>query len=272
MRRRWWPLAWSVVLGALLLGPALAPGYVLQRDMAWVPDLALGRSDVLGLGSALPRAVPSDAVVAALDELLPGMLLQKLVLLGSLVAAGTGAAALVGTRTTARLCATTLAVWNPFVVERLGIGHWPLLLGYGMVPWLAVAGRRIARGDGAPWWLVPALAAGSLSANAGLVCAAVLVVTVAAGGVRRPRVAWVLAAVAIVNAPWVVAGLAHAGAAAGAEGYRAFATSSDGLPAPLAVLTLGGIWNADVVPASRQGPLAWAALLAFAALAAAGAR
>src|SRR4051794_2819986 len=88
---RWLPLSWAVVLTVLLLGPALAPGYVLLRDMVWVPDLAL-RPDALGLGSALPRAVPSDAVVAVLDEVVPGMLLQKIVLAGALIAAGAGAA------------------------------------------------------------------------------------------------------------------------------------------------------------------------------------
>src|SRR4029453_11632920 len=56
---------WAVALAVLMLGPALGPGYLLSYDMVWVPDLAL-RSDFLGLGSALPRAVPSDAVVAAL--------------------------------------------------------------------------------------------------------------------------------------------------------------------------------------------------------------
>ena len=75
----------------LLLGPALGRGYVLSYDMVWVPDLAL-RPDVLGVGSGLPRAVPSDAVVAVLDEVVPGMLLQKLVLLGALVGAGSGSA------------------------------------------------------------------------------------------------------------------------------------------------------------------------------------
>ena len=34
----------------------------------------------------------------------------------------------------AQLAATTLYVWNPYVAERLGIGHWPLLLAYGYLP------------------------------------------------------------------------------------------------------------------------------------------
>src|SRR5687767_9366809 len=89
--RRYVPYAWSIGLALLMLGPALGRGYVLSYDMVWVPELNL-RPSFLGLGSALPRAVPSDAVVALLDELLPGMLLQKVVLFGSLVAAGLGAA------------------------------------------------------------------------------------------------------------------------------------------------------------------------------------
>src|SRR3954466_9731961 len=140
---RWLPLSWAVVLTVLLLGPALAPGYVLLRDMVWVPDLAL-RPDALGLGSALPRAVPSDAVVAALDEVVPGMLLQKLVLLGALVGAGAGAATMVRAGLVGRLVAVTAVIWCPFVAERAAIGHWPMLLGYAAVPWLVVAGRRAA--------------------------------------------------------------------------------------------------------------------------------
>ena len=65
--RRWLPVAWVVALTALLLGPALAPGYVLTYDLVVVPRLSL-TPDVLGVGSALPRAVPSDAVLAVLDH------------------------------------------------------------------------------------------------------------------------------------------------------------------------------------------------------------
>jgi len=31
----------------------------------------------------------------------------------------------------------TLAIWNPYVAERLLQGHWSLLLGYGCLPWIA---------------------------------------------------------------------------------------------------------------------------------------
>jgi hypothetical protein len=133
-------------LPVLLLGPALLPGYVLSYDMVWVPHLAL-RSDFLGLGPGVPRAVPSDAVVALVDNLIPAQVLQKLVLYGALLLVGLGASRLVNGSVVARCVAISVAVWNPFVVERLRMGHWPVLLGYAVLPWLVVLVRR-ARTDG----------------------------------------------------------------------------------------------------------------------------
>ena len=133
---------WSLVLALLLLGPALAPGYVLSYDMVWVRDLAV-RADVLGLGSGLPRAVPSDAWVAVLDELVPGMLLQKLVLLGVLLGGTAGIDRLLPrVGLVARLAAVTLWQWNPYVVERLVLGHWPVLVGYAALPWVLLGATR----------------------------------------------------------------------------------------------------------------------------------
>lgn len=272
MSERLLPTAWAGVLAVLMLGPVLGPGFVLSYDMVWVPDIALTR-DVLGLGSGLPRAVPSDAVVAVLDEVVPGLLLQKLVLVGALVLAGAGSAELVRDRTlTARLAVVSLTVWSPYVAERLWMGHWPMLLAYAAVPWLVIAGRRRAvpgPGPRGPAWMLPVLLIGSLSASAGIVSAAVLLAT----GLRRgSRPVLLLAVVAAVNAPWIVAGVTHATAAASATGFDVFALRGDALPAPLAALSLAGIWNTSVVPASREGWAAWAALLLVAGLALAGAR
>ena len=266
------PRAWAVLLAILMLGPALAPGYVLSYDMVWVPDLAL-RGDFLGLGSGLPRAVPSDAVVAVLDEVVPGMLLQKLMLLSVLVAAGLGALRLTGERSmTAGLVAVTLFEWNPFVVERLVIGHWPVLVGYAALPWVVLAARTwrtTGRSPAAIWWLVPA---GSLSASAGLVTALVLLAFGLGRDVRR-SVTMVLLVLA-ANAPWLVAGLLHAGSAtsdpAGASRFALFGEGT--LPAPLAALSLGGIWNSEVVPDSRTGVSAWLFLVLLLALVVLGAR
>lgn len=263
-----WCAAWSLVLTVLALGPALGPGYVLAYDMVWVPDLAV-RPDFLGLSSGLPRAVPSDAVVAVLDEVVPGMLLQKVVLVVALALGGIGASRLAPAVLPARLAATALYVWNPLVAERLLIGHWPVLLGYAVLPWL-VLGARAWRSTGRmPLVLLLLVPLGSLSASAGLASAAVLA-AFAAGGRRWLPLGLLVAA---ANAPWLVAGLtASASATVDRASATVFALRGEGeMPAPLAALTLGGIWNAEVVPASREGALGWAALVLLLGLAAAGA-
>ncbi|GGR65095.1 hypothetical protein J2S40_001119 [Nocardioides luteus] len=269
MSERWVPTLWAAVLAVLMLGPALGPGFVLTYDMVWVPDLAL-TSDVLGLGTGLPRAVPSDAVVAVLDEVIPGLALQKIVLVGALVLAGAGAAELTRHRSlTARVAVVSLTLWSPYVAERLWMGHWPMLLAYAAVPWLVIAGRRWAAGERSPVWLLPVLIAGSLSASAGILTGAVPLAT----GLRRGRrPVLLLVALLAVNAPWLVTGLAHTAEATASSGFEVFALRGDALPAPLAALALGGIWNTSVVPDSRESWLAWPALLLLAALVAAGAR
>ena len=271
-RLRYLPSAWAVLLAVLLLGPALGPGYVLGYDLVWVPHLAM-RGDFLGLGTTLPRAVPSDAVVAVLDTVVPAQLLEKVALLVPLVLAGIGAARLVGESTAARLTAVTLAVWNPFTAERVAIGHWTVLVGYGLVPWLVLAGRRTRSTGRVPALAWALMAVGSLSASAGLVSAVTLLVT--GGSLTRERVRADLTLVGCVvaaNAPWLVAGLLHAGSATG-SGASVFALHPEGhLPAPLAALGLGGIWNAEVVPTSRTTFLAWVGLFLLVGLAVVGRR
>jgi hypothetical protein len=246
---------WPWVLALLVCAPLLAPGYVLSYDMVWVPDLAL-RPDTLGLGSALPRAVPSDALVAVLDEVVPGQLLQKVVLLGSLGVAGTGAARLWSSDApVAALATSSLYVWNPYVAERLLLGQWPLLVGYAALPWVVVAARRLRDdGDDRAWWpLVLGLAASSLSPAGGL--AALLTALAVQHGGDRPwrRTGAVLGAGLAVNATWVVSGLAvPAGGWSDPAAVELFAARGEGhLPILPSVLGLGGIWNSAVVPDSR---------------------
>ena len=199
------PILWSGLLAVLLLGPALAPGLVLSYDMVWVPDLAL-RPDFLGVASGLPRAVPSDAVVAVLDEILPGQLLQKVVLLASLVGGGLGIARLLAEASlTARLAAITVYQWSPFVAERLVIGHWPVLVGYAVLPWLLVLGRRWRVDARFPMALAVLVPLGSLSASAGVATGVALLAAVAGRDRRRVVLAAVL--VLAANAPWLVSGL-----------------------------------------------------------------
>src|SRR5215469_9673184 len=128
-------LAVGLVLGLLALGPGLRRGFLLSYDMVIVPRQPFTAA-IAGLTGGPPRAVPSDAVVAAAARVLPADIVQKLVLLSIFVLACSGAAALLdGQPWFARLAAGVFYTWNPFVAERLIIGQWALLLGYAGLPW-----------------------------------------------------------------------------------------------------------------------------------------
>ncbi|MGW4845634.1 hypothetical protein [Nocardia brasiliensis] len=128
------------------MGPLLGPGYLLLRDAVSTPRSYLTGS-ALGLGAAAPRAVPQDAMLAVLSPLLDGGLIVKAILLLALWAAGYGAAVLVRellhAPVPAQLVASTVALWNPYLAERLLQGHWSLLTGYAALPWIILTANRI---------------------------------------------------------------------------------------------------------------------------------
>ncbi|MEU4195522.1 hypothetical protein AB0E69_26715 [Kribbella sp. NPDC026611] len=254
-----------MLLTAVITGPLLAPGFVVSYDMVFVPDLPL-RLELFGVSGALPRAVPSDVVVAVLDELGGGQLLSKAVLVAIPLLAGLGVTALwrelkLGSWL-AGVAATTLYVWNPFVAERLRLGAWALLLGYAALPWLVRGAVRLREGKG---WVGIVLAAAlcALTASGGVVALLVsgVVLRWRPGAYSR----WPLGAALLLNAPWIVAGVTHSGLASDGASVAAFAARDEGYGGTLpTLLTLGGVWNADVVPGDRGEPLAL--VLAFAML------
>ena len=277
-RRAWTSLllpTWCIALAGLILGPALAPGYVLTYDMVFVPRLDLTR-DTLGLGGALPRAVPVDAVTALLTSVLPGDVLQKAVLLATLSLAGFGASRLLPDQPRpVRAVAATVYVWNPYVAERLVLGHWALLVAYAVLPWLVIAARDM-RGakPGALPRTVLLLAISALTPTGGLLGILVALPIVAwppaAGRVRS--LASLAGAAVLVNAPWWLPGLLHDPTGAATGGVDAFSARGENVLGPVgALLGLGGVWNAQVVPDSRGTVLGVASTLLLLGLAAAGA-
>ena len=72
-----------------------------------------------------------DALVSVTTQVLPGTLVQRLLLVGAFMAGGIGAGRFVAARgTAARFAAITLMLWNPWVYERLLMGQWAILAGY----------------------------------------------------------------------------------------------------------------------------------------------
>ncbi|MFD6268209.1 hypothetical protein [Nocardia asteroides] len=137
---------YCALLALLIVGPLAGSGYLLLRDAVSTPRSYLTDS-ALGLGAAAPRAVPQDTLLAVLSPMIDGGLLVKAILLVALWSAGYGAAVLardfLAASTPAQLVAATLALWNPYVAERLLQGHWSLLAGYAALPWAAAAAVRV---------------------------------------------------------------------------------------------------------------------------------
>lgn len=236
-----------------ILAPLAKPGYVLRYDMNFVPRQPM-RVDLLAPVDTPPRAVPLDAAVSLANTVVPGWLLQRLVLAAVLWAAVVGAARLIPTDSlVVRVIAGVFYGWTPYLAERLLIGQWGLLIAYAAMPWLAIAALRVRDRTAGGWpRLVVAAGLCALTPTGGLlaalVCAALL-----------PWRRWAAAAavLVVVNSPWLVAALvSRAGARSDPAGVEVFAARAENWGgALLALLGTGGIWNGQTTPVSRSSPL-----------------
>ncbi|UUI67404.1 hypothetical protein NP095_09295 [Aeromicrobium duanguangcaii] len=246
----------GLVAGIVILGPALLPGLTLNYDLVFVPDLGFGER-TLGIDGAVPRAVPNDLVVAALSTVLPGWLVQKILLLTVFVAAGAGAGALLPGRRAA-VAGALVACWNPWVAERLAIGHWGYLLGYAALFWVIRTAGRARRGEGGAGALGIVMALAGLSGSTGAVLAVVTATAVLLAGSRWPRAwrawGWAMVVSVLVAASWWFPYLrSEASSAADSAGVDAFAARADTPWGMIgSVLTGGGIWNQASWFAERQ--------------------
>lgn len=258
----------GLVLGVLVLGPALAPGYTLHYDMVFVPELPLG-AHTLGTDGHVPRAVPNDLLVALASTVLPGWVVQKGLLLGCFTLGGAGAARLAGTVPGA-VAAATWWSWNPWVGERLGIGHWGYLIGFALLPWVLLAAARLRRREpGATTGLLGSLTVAALGGStpgvlATLLALVVLLVPVPGHRVRLRPLLPVLAVSLAANAAWWWPFLTASSKAADPGGAAAFAARAD---TPFGVggslLLGGGLWNDRTWFTERTTlPFALVALLA----------
>ncbi len=252
------------MLALLVTAPLLAPGYLLLRDAVSTPRSYLSDS-ALGLSEAAPRALPQDFAVALASALVDGGVVVKVLLVTGLFLAGWGAARLAAmvvpeAGLAGQFVAVTIIIWNPYVAERLLQGHWSLMVGYGCLPWVATAmlqlrtsgASRLAGVCALTFWIALA----GLTPTGLMLAATVAVTCVFAPGSGRPR--WWCAAVALgaavlVALPWLAAAaVAESLSSTQAEGVGAFAARAEpGLGTLGSLASLGGIWNADAVPASR---------------------
>ncbi|WP_428343315.1 hypothetical protein [Mycobacterium sp.] len=263
---RWTCPGYALALALLVVAPLLKPGYLLLRDAVSTPR-SYFTDNALGLVSA-PRATPQDFAIAVASHVVDGGIVVKALLVAGLWLAGWGAARLVAqllpeSCAGGQFVATTLAIWNPYVGERLLQGHWSLLLGYGCLPWVATTLISLRTAESGIWpsifgltfWIALAGLTPTgliLAATVGLTCAAVT-----GTGVSRWRCAAIVSVDAALAAlPWLTAALLGLASTdrmwSHTPGIAAFAARAEPALGTLGSLaSLGGIWNGDAVPASR---------------------
>ncbi|AYF31044.1 hypothetical protein CSH63_27120 [Micromonospora tulbaghiae] len=263
----------AVVATVLILAPLAAPGYALRYDMVFVPRQPLSW-DLVAPAQSLPRAVPMDALVSLVTQLVPGWVVQRVALAGAVLFAAVGAGRLVPTeRRAVQLVAAVAYAWTPYLAERLLIGQWGLLLAYAALPWLVRAALDLRAGrDGALARVVLFAAPAAITPTGGLIALATVLV-LAADRARLRLSAVAVGGVALLNAPWIVAALVTgAGGTSDPAGVAAFAARAENWAGPLVALAgTGGIWNVQATPASRSATLAPLATLVLVVLAAVGA-
>ena len=262
----------ALVATWVVLSGVRGPGHRLVRDFVAVPTPAAPESLLPSTASSL-RAWPLDALTWAASFVIPTAVQQVVLLASCLLLAGVGTGLVVRRAgTAAAVAAAWVAIWNPYVTERLLLGQVPTLLGYACLPWIVVVGRsRLSSGRRlALLFLVAAPAAVTPWGGVVALVAAVLVELSRAD--RTPRRVLLVTGVGVLwCSPWLLPALLTGGVTADPDGPAAFALADDsGLGTWVSALMGGGVWATGAQPLSRSDPVAIASSLALLVLALGG--
>jgi len=145
----------GIVIGIGVCAPLIGSSRLFLLDWSIGPHTAISTPTALGLNGGLTTAIGGTLVVALLNHLIgsPSTWLPMFVFFPI---ATVGAGRLAGRSRWARLAAGTLYAVNPFVFNRLFVGHLALLIGYALLPF-AVKGAMRSLSSPSMRWFVPAL-------------------------------------------------------------------------------------------------------------------
>ena len=145
----------GIFIGLGVCAPMFGGGRVFLLDWSLGPHSVVATSSVLGLNGGLTVGAVTSVVVTLLNGVLGGAATWLPILVFFPVAA-VGAGRLAGRSRWSRLAAGILYAVNPFVFNRLYVGHLPLLIGYALLPFATAAALRSLSAR-ASRWPVPAL-------------------------------------------------------------------------------------------------------------------
>ncbi|MEO5608574.1 MAG: hypothetical protein ABIQ61_02330 [Ornithinibacter sp.] len=233
-------------------------GEYLFRDFVAVPT-PVRPAGVVPMDAAALRGWPLDAVSWLFSALVAPGIQQAFMLAACLILAGTGAGLLVARAgPAAAATASGIAVWNPYVTERLLLGQPPTLLAYACLPWIVMVARsRHPRGRRIVLLVVAAAPAALIPWGGAVAAASAILATASRRECRwSDMIAAALAGLAWCL-PWLVPTLIIGGVTGDADGARAFGLADDtGFGLLLSALHGGGVWASGAQPPSRGDPLA----------------
>jgi hypothetical protein len=148
-------IGWGGVLAIGVSLPLFTGGALWLLDWVTGPRTPLVPIGAFGLNGGLTGGVPFAVLVDWLVCTLggPGTWLP---LVAFFPIAAWGVSRLVGGSLWCRLGAATLYCVNPFVFQRIYVGHFPLLLGYALLPFAVTSALRFV--ESGNWWMpTPAL-------------------------------------------------------------------------------------------------------------------
>ncbi len=196
------PWVLGLCLGVVVLGPALGGNSLLGLDLAATPTIPVPRG-IWGLGPDLPRRVPLGVAVAWASTIMGGGSAAKLLFTSCVAVAFVGAWRLASTTPPlCRLSAGLLYAVNPFILTRLGVGHWMLVAAIAVLPWALP--HLLRPGEDRERTLLWSAALGATGVNGGLLGGVLVAVGMVADrgrGAGRTALVFVVA-----QLPWVVPG------------------------------------------------------------------
>ena len=252
--------AWFGALALVVLGPLLAPGYLLLLDAPAGPVPQVATFFPLPSQGLFSAGVPTSTLVTAVLNGLTAVMPEaanKLLIVFVIVVGGLGVYRFctrdLGLTRVAALSGGTLFSVNPFVYDRLLAGHLLFLSGYALLPWGLGALDRLAR-KGTVANAMTALAwcavVGLVSIHVGgmLLLLSVLCVLFchAPGSTKVSPVLVLVAGMALMNAYWILPAWQGGEAVALArEEIAAFAPRPRSTALLFHLPLLHGFWRAE---------------------------
>lgn len=141
---------WFALLGLLVLGPLLRPGYLLLLDAPTGPDLSWPSPFPLSSEGLITPHVPA-AALARITGLISTQLPNKLLIFLCVFVGGMGiyrfATVTLKLSVVPAVASATFFVINPFVYDRLLAGQLLLTAAYALMPWALPTLAAVARGQ-----------------------------------------------------------------------------------------------------------------------------